>query len=51
MKTNKKTKDLIKLIGRNAGDVFVIGARPKMGKTAVLCSMAKRLSEPNKHHS
>lgn len=27
--------------GLEQGDVFVIGARPKMGKTNVLCSMAK----------
>lgn len=30
--------------GLEPGDVFVIGARPKMGKTNVLCSMAKAMA-------
>ena len=30
--------------GLEQGDVFVIGARPKMGKTNVLCSMAKSMA-------
>lgn len=30
--------------GLEPGDVFVIGARPKMGKTNVLCSMAKSIA-------
>lgn len=30
--------------GLEPGDVFVIGARPKMGKTNVLCSMAKAIA-------
>lgn len=34
--------------GLEGGDCFVIGARPKMGKTVVLCTLAKNISVTNR---